>query len=170
MSMCHKAYVLDYEGFAVELRPLLEKSLESNEVLGLIAFVDAQKEHLTWPWEATQLPHTWKDDLEQSDVQEVGDIALTKYYGADDDCGIQEHWRDVHERLPVDAQQALLGEQLGRSGAVFDPGRMGSYFQCPAVVRQSASILNQVAWPELTSFRELLSQAAAGGKGLYVTF
>ena len=170
MSMDHKAYIFDFEGFAAGLRPLLEKSLESNDVAPLVAFVDAQIEHVTLPWEATPLSRAWKEDLEQGDVQEVGDIALTKYYGADDDCGLHEHWKDVHERLPADAQRALLGEPLGRSGALFDPGKMGSYFQSPGAARQSSLILNDLAWPELTPFRELLSQAVAVRRGLYVTF
>jgi len=170
MSMCHKAYILDYASFSDELLPILEHALGSNDVTGLMAFVDAQREHLTLPWEATPLAASWREELERGDVQEVGDLALTKYYDADDDCGVQEHWGAVDERLAPNAREALLGEPLGAGGAIFDPGRMGSYFQGPEAVRQSARILQGLPLSELMSFNELLSRAAAGGKGLYVTF
>jgi hypothetical protein len=168
--MCHKAYILDSVAFSAELRPLLEDSLAANDATALMAFVDAQREHLTLPWEATPLPANWRDDLEQGDVQEVGDIALTKYYDADDDCGIQEHWRDVHEGLAPEVGAALLGEPLEANGGVFDPGRMGSYFQTPEGVRRSARLLQGARQPELGPFHALLSRAEANGKGLYVTF
>ena len=170
MSMCHKAYVLDYVGFSAELRPLLEQSLASNDVSALMAFVDAERARLTLPWEAAPLPPNWREDLEHGDVQEVGDLALTKYYDADDDCGVQEHWRDVDERLAPGIRGALLGEPLGTNGAIFDPGKMGSYFQSPEAVRQSARLLKGSPLPELMPFCELLSRAETGGRGLYVTF
>ena len=170
MSMCHKAYILDSVGFSAELRPLLEDCLSSSDVTALMAFVDAQRAHLTLPSEATPLPATWREDLEQGDVQEVGDLALTKYYDADDDCGIREYWRDVHEKLAPEVGAALLGEPLESNGGLFDPGRMGSYFQSPEGVRHSGRLLQGIQLPELRSFQALLSRAEANGQGLYVTF
>jgi hypothetical protein len=63
-----------------------------------------------------------------------------------------------------------LGKPLGSAGVVFDPGRVGSYFQSPEFVRQSVRLLQRCPQSELRGFHELLSRAAVAGRGLYVTF
>ena len=168
--MCHKAYALDHLAFTTDLAPTLYEALASGHDAALAEFISRNLARLTFPWEAKPLPADWRSVLENGDVHEVGDLALTLYYDADADCGIQEHWLALEERLPSAARASLLGEPFGPPDAVFDPGRMGSYFQSPSLAAQSRDALHSRSEPELQPFRALLDQVARLSKGIYVTF
>jgi hypothetical protein len=170
MTMCHKAYALDHASFIGDLAPILYDALVSGRQAKLAEFVDRNLALLTLPCEARPLPADWRSVLEHGDVHEVGDVALTLYYDADDDCGLQEHWLAVEEALPPAARACLLGEPFGPPDNLFDPGRMGSYFQSPSSATQSREVLGSRGEPELQPFRALLDQVATSRKGLYVTF
>jgi hypothetical protein len=170
MSMCHKAYALDHASFITDLAPILYDALASGHRDGLVEFIGSNLARLTLPWEAKPLPTDWRCVLEHGDVHEVGDLALTLYYDADDDCGLQEHWIAVEEGLPPAARASLLGEPFGPPDNLFDPGRMGSYFQSPSTVGESRDALHGRREPELQPFQALLEQVTRSGKGLYVTF
>lgn len=170
MSMCHKAYAFDHAAFMAELAPILYEALETGDDTGLAEFIDANSGSLTLPWEAEPLPLPWRSVLERGDVQELGDLALTKYYDADDDCGVQEQWMDLQERLPENARPCLLGEPFGPRESLFDPGRQGSYFQAPETAAHSKTVLQAENNEKLGLFFELLGRVAKSGTGLYVTF
>jgi len=170
VSLCHKAYVFDAPVFAVELGPVLFQALLTGHLTELMAFVDAHRDQLTYPWEPTPLPPSWRTALERGDAQDIGDLALTKYYDAEEDCGLQEHWTDIEGQLPSEARAALLGTTFGPPQNLFDPGRMGAYFQDAAAVRQSIGALAKAASPEVALYREALTRAAHESRGLYVTF
>jgi hypothetical protein len=170
MAMSHKAYAFNWRGFELDLHPLLESALATDDVAELEAFIDDHRESLTDPYEGEPLLEDWKSALENRDVHEYGDYALTRFYDPADDCGIAEKWAEVSERLPEAAANALLGFSVGPSGRLFDPGRYGSYFQTPAQVRKSLGLLKPIGVPELARFVKLLERCAAEARGVYVTF
>jgi len=170
MSMCHKAYALDHASFMADLAPLLYGALVTGRDAELASFIDRDLTTLTLPWEGKPLAPDWRSVLENGDVHEIADLALTKYYDVDDDCGLQEHWTAVDEGLPAPARAHLLGEPFGPPENVFDPGRMGSYFQSPSAAAESRDVLGRRREPELRPFLTLLEQVVRSGRGLYVTF
>jgi hypothetical protein len=95
---------------------------------------------------------------------------LTKYYDPVNDAGVGEKWQELTTALNSQQQKALLGESFGLGSSQFDPGRQGSYFQTPALVRQSIQYLGNSCEVDIASFREFLASVASNGKGLYVTF
>ncbi len=64
----------------------------------------------------------------------------------------------------------LLGKSFGPDENMFDPGRMGSYFQTPKAVSASLSVLSADTRSELADFVSLLRESEAKGLGTYVTF
>lgn len=170
MSMCHKAFILDYGPFEREIAPILFEALLAGDSRDLAKFIDANQQSLALPWDASPLPSAWRTVVGSRDVQQVADIVLTKYYDADEDHGLQEHWTAVSERLPNEARLSLLGEPFGPTTMLFDPGRMGAYFQDPARVVQSLQVLRRLCHPELREFCGLLERAVGLQRGLFVTF
>jgi hypothetical protein len=168
--MCHKAYALDHASFLADLGPVLYDALVTGRDAELAKFIDANLPKLSLPWEARPLPTDWRSVLEHGHVHELGDLALTKYYDADDDCGLQEHWLAVEGGLPQAARACLLGDPFGPPGNQFDPGHMGSYFQSPGLSAHSRDLLASRVEPELEPFVGLLEEIVRSGKGLYVTF
>jgi hypothetical protein len=170
MSMSHKAYAFDWRRFEFELRPLLEGALVADNTGQLETFIDEHREVLADPYEGEPLSNDWRTALENRDVHEYGDYALTRFYDPADDCGIGEAWVRISERLSGRAANALLGCSVGAPKLVFDPGQQGSYFQTPAQVPESLAILKPLGVPELAPFIALLERCAADGCGVYVTF
>ena len=170
MSMCHKAYALDYTLFSNELAPVLFNALATGDTSDLSSFVDTHTKALRFPWDASPLPEDWRSALQVGDAHEIGDLALTKYYDADDDCGLQEFWSGIDDQLPDAARPCLLGTPFGPPENLFDPGRMGSYFQDLSEVVRSRDAVRQLSSSDLSHLLALLEEAARSGRGLYVTF
>lgn len=112
----------------------------------------------------------WQEALENRDLHEYGDYALTRFYNPTDCSGVGYEWVRLSDNLPEPAAKAMLGFSIGPPERLFDPGRYGSYFQTPTLVRESLSILQPFRMPELARFMELLEQCAAEGRGIYATF
>jgi hypothetical protein len=93
MSMSHKAYTFDWRGFELDLRPLLENALVADNTGLLETFIDDHREVLTHPYEGEPLSDDWRAALENRDVHEYGDYALTRFYNPADGCGIAEEAR-----------------------------------------------------------------------------
>jgi hypothetical protein len=170
MSMSHKAYAFDWRWFECDLRPLLEDALVTDNARRLETFIDDHREVLTDPYEGEPLADDWRETLENRDVHEYGDYALTRFYDPANDCGIGGAWARLSERLSQPAADALLGCTIGPPMRLFDPGRQGSYFQASAQVPQSLAMLKPLALPDLAVFIALLEQCAAERCGVYVTF
>ena len=145
VSMSHRAFAFDWNAFSMELRPILEEALESDNPTGLIRFVDANLGQCSDPSEGELLSPEWKDHLSHASVQEIGDFALTKYYDVKGDSGLGTAWLELDDQLGVSAREALLGISLSGAGRSFDPGLMGSYFQPPEKVAHSSTILARFA-------------------------
>jgi hypothetical protein len=167
--MSHKAYAFDWDAFDFGLAPVLLAALEANDGTELAEFIDREREQLTDPYVGNPLPEDWRGLLEAGDVQELADFALTRYYRAREEHGVGSAWLGLSESLAEDQSQSLLGVPFGVGGRLFDPGRLGSYFQSPAVACESLAALDGVAAEDVRPFRELLAECAARRLGLYVT-
>lgn len=183
MTMDHKAYKLDYDGFQRELAPILSKALETGEAKELRTFVERNFAHLKDPNEGGPLGPNWHELVEPPlpnrpdlELQLWGDLALTKYYDPSQDFGLSTEWQEAEEHLQVagvDPTPIVLGQPLQADGRYFDPGLQGAYFQSPRDVRYALASLDCSAFQECAPLREwleLLRSAAAAGAGLYVTF
>ncbi len=174
MSMEHKAFVFDFNGFDAELRPTLEDALLRQDPTALVAFISEHAASLADPYEGEPLAHDWKQVLERADVQEYGDFALTKFYRPAEDVGLGQGWEEA-QRLLLDRTgraMAVLGRSVGSPTAVFDPGRMGAYFQSEEDVRTHLAEVGGITEdrPVLSRLRRMLEAAAQKKRGLYVTF
>ena len=166
--MEHKAFAFDWNAFQRHLAPILRDALSSDSVAGLAAFIAHHRQSLTDPYEGEPLPEDWSSLMENRDVQDHGDFALTLYYSPTADFGIGDSWVALSDGYPV--ARSLLGEPFGPAANLFDPGRMGSYFQRPDAVSKSLRDLSADNRPELSSFVDLLERCGAEGMGVYVTF
>jgi hypothetical protein len=179
MSMSHKAYAFDWDSFCRdELCRLLPAALEAQDQAGLIRYIERHRELLKDPYEGEALGEDWNDLLENRDVHEYGDFALTRFYDPAVDYGIGDPWSRIGDLLPEEGRAALLGSPIGSPGRWFDPGRYGSYFQPPGRVAISFAYLRGFALPQLDEFERdmlarfvgLLGECVEARSGLYTTF
>jgi hypothetical protein len=170
MPMEHKAYAFDWTRFEFDLNPLLVQALTDDDPAELEAYIDEHLAELTDPYEGEPLPADWRDALENRDVHEYGDYALTRFYDSADCWGVGYEWARLSEELPEPAANAMLGLTVGPPERLFDPGRYGSYFQTPRRVGESLAALQPHACRELAGYLKLLERCAGGGRGVYVTF
>ncbi len=179
MTMEHKAYVFDYQAFEVQLGASLYEALLANNVTALADFITRNVGVLKDPLEGQPLTASWEELLEQRDVQEYGDIALTKFYDPGNNIGLRYNWQKAQDALSKYLKGRLspvLGSPLGPPNNYFDPGRMGTYFQSPKQVETNLSLLESVAQQELNvlttvdAVRRMLKLAVDVDRGLYVTF
>jgi hypothetical protein len=177
--MEHKAFVFDHVAFRVQFGDILWHVLATDDLKPLIGFVRAHEGELTDPYEGAPLESDWEDRLEARDVQEYGDYALTKFYDPGNNIGLSHDWWAINELLERElpgGASAALGEPFGPSHNLFDPGRMGAYFQSPDQVARNLRLVDDLGRqkPDLTTtlsrLRRMLKRAADTQKGLYVTF
>ena len=176
--MAHRAFAFDYAAFDAELRPVLLGALEAADGAAVLEWIEANLRDLVEPESGDPLPKNWQALLEDGDVHELGDFALTKYYDGDLDIGLDADWQKIGDLLEKSglARAPVLGTPLGPPGAAFDPGRQGSYFQSAADVSGALEPLQALlqAQPalatDLSPLQGMLQQAVRHGRGLYVTF
>lgn len=179
MSMSHKAFAFDWAAFKGDsLRHILLAALATGETGEIAGYIEAHRKHLRDPYEGDRLDADWADMIENGDVHEYGDFALTRFYTPANDGGIAEEWLAIDARLKIADRAALLGKPLGDSGAYFDPGRQGSYFQLPSQVVRSLAKISRFSSQDWSAgerkaigrFGKLLRGCADAEMGLYVTF
>ncbi len=180
MSLEHKVFILDSESFYHELKPLIEQCLRSSNVDEIREFILMNKSSLSDPYEGEQLADDWEDMIEDKDVHQYGDFALTKYYSPIFEMGLGTDWENIKKLFDGIQEQSfspILGVPLGIEGEYFDPGKMGSYFQNSSEVKESLSILNMIEESvpsdlieNYYEFKKILELAVKENKGLYVTF
>lgn len=174
--MEHKAFLFDFEKFSGELLPILEHAVATGDCEQLRDFILTNRVELSDPYEGEPLGDEWEAMIETRDPHQYGDFALTKYYSPTEDIGLGFTWREAQERLGGVLQQGespILGIPLISDGNIFDPGKMGSYFQPADVVRRNLRILEALRRDigEICDKPiQLLRLAADLGKGLYITF
>lgn len=171
MSMSHKAFAFDWKAFeSDELYTLLVQALESNKVLALSRYIENHCTELKDPYEGEPLDRTWQEMLENCDVHEYGDFALTRFYDPAADWGVGCEWMEIDDLLSEADRGALLGFSIRSENNVFDPGRMGSYFQKPDRVLQSLKVVNALSIEAVESFKKLLEDCSQSELGIYATF
>jgi hypothetical protein len=170
--MEHKAFTFRYSECERELLPLLQGALVSSDPQPLVAFIEAARASLRDPYEGEPLGDDWQDLLETKDVHQYGDFALTKYYDPTADIGLGRAWEEIQRVLESElgGSSAILGRPVGTTGAVFDPGKMGSYFQSETDVRRNLAAIESANESRLEPVAVLLRRALYQGAGLYVTF
>ena len=179
MALEQKAFVFDYDLFAQMLSDILRKALATNDLAQLERFIDGNLNSLRDPNEGTPLKSNWRESLETTDAHQLGDLAVTMFYDPTSDIGLGYQWEGIQDVLEQELDSRvdiLLGQQFGPTGNVFDPGKMGSYFQPVTIVQHNLASLEALASrqpgissrlaPAMHLFRTALSNA----KGLYVTF
>lgn len=170
MSMSHKAYAFDWQGFIAGLAPCLNWALENDQRELLCKFVRDNLSDCSNPYDGAPLNDDWQSLLSEGDVQELADFALTKYYLPDSDFGLGRDWLSLTGTLSALQNAALLGSPFGPPSHLFDPGRQGSYFQSEAEVERSLGALSACANETIQVWRACLANMPADRKGLYVTF
>ncbi len=170
--MEHKAFVFEFNGFQRELRPLLEGALASDNPASLIAFIKADLWSFRDPYEGDPVADDWEVLMEIKDVHQYGDFALTKYYDPGADIGLGWEWEEIRLVLEreLGTSAAVLGHPIAAQGRVFDPGKMGSYFQSERDVQRNLAQIEGLEEPRLNPLVRLLKKAKAEEAGLYVTF
>src|SRR5262249_35436836 len=135
MPMSHKAFAFDWLAFERdELPELLTRALGTGETAGLFAYIERNRGILKDPYEGDPLSEDWKDLLENHDVHEYADFALTRFYDPAAEHGLSYCWNEIDDALPKEYRGILLGNPFGPRDNRFDPGRYGSYFQTPEQV------------------------------------
>jgi len=170
MSFDHKAFEFEWESFSTELAPLLAASLSNNDTSRLHAFIKSNVASCASPYDGEPLSQEWESLLEVGGVQEMADFALTKYYSPLNNFGLSENWVSLEPLLNPEQKMALLGKPFGNASSLFDPGCQGSYFQTPAMVANSVSVLANSPSREICEYFCVLGTIAVKKKGLYVTF
>ena len=179
MPMSHKAYAFNWRAFERdELPGLLSGALETGDTAGLLAYVERNRQALKDPYQGEPLAESWKDLLENQDIHEYGDFALTRFYDLKADNGLGYCWNEIDDTLPEEDRGVLLGSPFGPRHNRFDPGRYGSYFQTPRQVAESLARVRgfDLPWLDdqdrgfLRRFVGLLEESVVAGQGLYVTF
>ena len=99
MTIEHKAFIFDYNAFVKELAEILENAITHNESHQFIAFIENNLSYLKHPDEGEPLNYSWKQTIEIGDVNEYGDIAITKYYNPDNDIGMSYNWMQLDDLL-----------------------------------------------------------------------
>jgi hypothetical protein len=177
MPLDHKAYLLDYDTFSTNLRPLIEHSLQTASTVQLVVFIESNLSSLRSPDTWRLLTTDWKGEVDIDDVQLCGDIALTKYR-VNSNIGLSYEWEELFNVFSTEykglATSPILGEILQVAGVSFDPGRLGTYFQSRKAVIANLSLVKQAAkgWGEdlLRPAVLMLQEAIEAEKGLFVTF
>jgi hypothetical protein len=177
MPLDHKAYMFDYDGFAANLRPIVEHSLRAASTVQLVAFIESNLSSLRSPDTWLPLTTDWKNEIDVEDVQQCGDIALTTYR-ANKSIGLSYEWEELFNALATEykdlATSPILGEILQAAGVSFDTGRLGTYFQSRQAVIANLNLVREAGkvWGEdlLRPAILMLQEAVDAEKGLFVTF
>jgi hypothetical protein len=179
MSFEHKAFVLDYQSFELQLKNVLESALENENVSQLSSYISQNQAYLKDPYEGQPLTNEWESMIESRDPHQYGDFALTKFYDPTEDIGLGYDWENVQEILSrkLTDVNSVLGSPIGPASNYFDPGKMGAYFQSPQQVVENQRLLESSfdqgeleSFAELEKMLEMLQAATSEGKGLYITF
>ena len=133
MSMIHKAYCFDTKAFDNDLREIITKCVDGNNLSELRSFICDNVEFLSSPYSFDALDEDWQDELENGEIQELSDFALTRYYDVSDDIGLEESWNSLLESLKAikmlnDYSYYVIGEEFSVGDFCLDPGGMGLGF------------------------------------------
>lgn len=167
--MDYKAFKLDWKSFETEFLPILKDALKNDDTSSLITFIKENRKLLTDPYEGLPLEENWENFIENNDVDELGDFAITKYYTRMDEHTIED-WIEFSDNSPVELVNSILGIGIVSGDKRFDPGRMGSYFQSPEMILDSLSFLKNCKSYDIEDVTSLFEDCVKSKSGIYVTF
>ncbi len=179
MVLEHKAFVFDYSSFQDELMDILVNSLKTETTDRLKQFILQNLSSLKDPYEGDMLDSDWESLMEVYDAHQYGDFAITKFYNPQDDVGLGYDWQELDELLnqELDSKYSiLLGSTIGSKDNLFDPGKIGFYFQSLQQVNNNLEIIKTLIRekPELVEPLKIaiamFQSAVSESKGLYITF
>lgn len=131
--MNHKSFLFNTSDFSKELSEIiLNAGNTGNEDL-LISFINENLEHLKSPYSGEELFEDWTEELENENIQELADFAMTKYYNPDEELGLSHNWDSLLQSfdkldLKFNADYYILGKSLKFNNFTLDPGMMGLGF------------------------------------------
>lgn len=133
MGMEHKSFLFDTDKFKKELMLTIIKSVEVNSSEMLLTFINTNLSEIQSPYTGDSLTDGWEEEINNGDIQELSDFALTKYYSPDEELGLAYDWDALLEAidgLPLKLQRDyyILGQPLETESFVLDPGAMGMGF------------------------------------------
>jgi hypothetical protein len=174
----HKAYTFNYESFKKELEPILLRSLNNGNNSEIKEFMKNRFSQLTDPYEGNPLSDDWENQLIAKDPHQYGNIALTYYYDPKEDIGLDYDWVDFSEYFEAkfgNRMSPILGFKIGTEERDFDPGKLGSFFQSPEIVKSHLKLIQILKNKDpkfelLSQVEEMLLKAAKKDTGLYATF
>ena len=100
--MKHKAYVFDYDNFTLQLCPTLIDALKNNNKENLINFIQHNIETLKDPDNISTADEVWQKIRQGGNINELGDLALTKFYAPDEDIGLNYEWWNIERILKTE--------------------------------------------------------------------
>lgn len=130
MSMEHKAFIFDTNKFHCELEQIILLAGKSNDLTNLKKFIEENKSGIISPYTLDELDENWENELENRDVQEFSDFALTVCYNPEDDFGLGYDWTllvEWLENLPLkfNSDYYILGKEIKSDNFKLDPSYMG---------------------------------------------
>jgi hypothetical protein len=176
--MTYHAFLFDYDGFACELKPLVEECLRSGTTPPLEAFIERNRCALRSVMTGEPLAENWRAEIEGGGPTDYAELALTKYYDEEADNLVMGKWRRFVEAFNQvgGREEIALGEVIGPPECIFDPTSQGSFFQSRNEVERHLEIINgwlelEESLPEeLMELRDMFQTARDAGRGLYVKF
>jgi hypothetical protein len=162
VSIEHKAWPFDCDGFEQEFGPILLAALESGDVAGIRSFINAHHSAMWDAWDAETLSTDWEEQViarsrrfghKQFDAEWYGDIALTKYYRPYEEMGLMYGWDvllaylETVPRIAPVAEDFIRGFPFGPEDRPFDPGKQGTGFMRARFVRSYHQLLQTTEFP-----------------------
>jgi len=130
MSMEHKAFLFNTAKFQIEIRPILEKSLDEGGKDYAITYINQNYLKLMSPYTGEYLDENWMDEIEIGGIQEYIDFILTSCYDPNEDMGLEYAWDALIEAMSKvhvsnDVEYWVLGKPVRYKDIIIDPGAMG---------------------------------------------
>lgn len=162
MSISHKAWLFDHDSFQSEFADLLYRALTTGNESEIKAFIATHHAALQDPWTEESLGPDWEQQLRTNpsladtvDLQFWADLALAKYYRADDEQGLDRGFDALRAYLRTvpgvqpHADALIEGYPFGPPESVFDPGRQGTGLVSTAQVKDHHERLLTAGWPPI---------------------
>jgi hypothetical protein len=79
----------------------VHRTLETGDPSGWVAYIEQNQDTLKDPCGGGPLDPAWQELLENCDVHEHGDFALTRFHDPAADCGLSYCWNQIDDTLRV---------------------------------------------------------------------
>lgn len=133
MSMDHKAFLFDTVSFNKELANSILDAGTTHNVESLHKFIHDNIGRTYSIYTGEPITSEWENELQNGDVQELADYALTCFYSPEEDIGLSCYWDALLNGLGLlplkhQVEYYIIGRPLTSGDFVLDPGFMGLGF------------------------------------------